>query len=280
MRPGNYASSCTSSSESTGDDPMTQETMQIIDPITGRRIEISGTTEQIAALKELSDLVERGQQKAVPDATRRALDAGLDPIEVLTKGLQAGLAVVGERFKRQTAFIPEVLITARAMQAGFTVLKPLIAPANAKPQGIVVLGTVKGDLHDIGKGIVATMFEGAGFEVHDLGVNVEPAAFIEKVVDVKADIVGMSALLSTTMMMHKATIEAMAEAGIRGNVSVICGGAPVTAKFAEEIGSDGWAAEAMSAVEVGKALMNPSWDGQFVNGGMLQQDQSASMATA
>lgn len=259
---------------------MTQETMQIIDPITGDRIEISGTAEQVAALKALSSLVERGQQQAVPDATRRALDAGLEPIEILTNGLQAGLAVVGERFKRQTAFIPEVLITARAMQAGFKVLKPLIAPANSKPQGVVVLGTVKGDLHDIGKGIVGTMFEGAGFEVHDLGVNVAPDAFIEKIVDIKADIVGMSALLSTTMMMHKTTIGALEEAGIRGKVNVLCGGAPVTAKFAEEIGSDGWASEAMSAVEVGKALMNPTWDGQFINGGMLQKGASVGMATA
>lgn len=259
---------------------MTQATMQIIDPITGERIEISGTREQIDVLKELSSLVERGDVKNVPDATQRALNSGLEPIKILINGLQAGLAVVGERFKRQAAFIPEVLITARAMKAGFTVLKPLITPENSKPQGTVVLGTVKGDLHDIGKGIVATMLEGAGFEVHDLGVNVTPEKFIEKVKAVNADIVGMSALLSTTMMMHKTTIEAIEKAGIRHKVKVICGGAPVTAKFASEIGSDGWAPEAMSAVEVVKTLMDSSWDGTFVQGGTQKPGVAAKAASA
>jgi len=259
---------------------MTLETMQIIDPVTGDRVEISGTSEQVAALKELSDLVERGDAKKVPDATQRALDTGLEPLAILINGLQAGLAVVGERFKRGVSFIPEVLVTARAMNAGFAILKPLIAPADSKPQGIIVLGTVKGDLHDIGKGIVATMFEGAGFEVHDLGVNVTPKTFIEKIVAVNADIMGMSALLSTTMMMHKTTIEALREAGIRDKVKVMCGGAPVTAKFAQEIGSDGWAPEAMSAVEVGKMLLSSSWDGKFIHGGTLKPKAAMPSATA
>ncbi len=254
---------------------MTRETTQIIDPITGKRVEISGTSEQIAILKKISELVERGENEKVPDATRRALEAGLEPLEVLTNGLQAGLAVVGERFKRQLAFIPEVLITARAMKAGFEVLKPLISPANSKPQGVVVLGTVKGDLHDIGKGIVGTMLEGAGFEVHDLGVNVAPETFVEKVSEVKADIVGMSALLSTTMMMHKSTIEAIQAAGIRDSVKLMCGGAPVTSKFAEEIGSDGWASGALTAVEAAKVLMGASWDGSFVNGDTLAASETA-----
>lgn len=257
---------------------MAMETMTIIDPITGDLVEVSGTTEQIAALKELSKLVETGQDKLVPDATRRALDTGLAPLQVLINGLQAGLAVVGDRFKRQLAFIPEVLITARAMKAGFAVIKPMIAPANAKPQGVVVLGTVKGDLHDIGKGIVGTMLEGAGFEVHDLGVNVSPEKFIEKIVAVKADIMGMSALLSTTMMMHKTTIKAMEAAGIRGQVRVMSGGAPVSQKFAEEIGADGWAAEALTAVEVAKVLINPSWDGKFVSGAKLMKAAAARAA--
>ncbi|KAA3628721.1 MAG: cobalamin-binding protein [Proteobacteria bacterium] len=253
--------------------------MQIIDPVTGDRVEVSGTSEQIEALKALSDLVEHGDVNNVPDATQRALDSGLEPLAILVNGLQAGLAVVGERFKRGTAFIPEVLVTARAMNAGFAVLKPLISPGSSKPRGTIVLGTVKGDLHDIGKGIVATMFEGAGFEVHDLGVNVTPEMFIEKVVAVNADIVGMSALLSTTMMMHKTTIEALREAGLRDKVKVICGGAPVTAKFAQEIGSDGWAPEAMSAVDVGKTLLSPSWDGEFVHGGTLKPKAATHSAT-
>lgn len=257
---------------------MAMETMTIIDPITGDLVEVSGTSEQIAALKELSKLVETGQDKQVPDATRRALDTGLAPLQVLINGLQAGLAVVGERFKRQLAFIPEVLVTARAMKAGFAVIKPMIAPANAKPQGVVVLGTVKGDLHDIGKGIVGTMLEGAGFEVHDLGVNVSPEKFIEKIVAVKADIMGMSALLSTTMMMHKTTIKAMEAAGIRGQVKVMSGGAPVSMKFAQEIGADGWAAEALTAVEVAKVLINPGWDGQFVSGSNLMKAAAARAA--
>lgn len=245
--------------------------MQIIDPISGDYVEVSGTLEQISVLKEIMKLVEEGDNIKVLDATSRALETGLEPLEILVNGLQAGLAVVGERFKRNIAFIPEVLITARAMKAGFEVLKPLIAPTNSKPQGIVVLGTVKGDLHDIGKGIVGTMFEGAGFDVHDLGVNVPPEKFIEKIKEVNADIIGMSALLSTTMMMHKTTIEAITKAGLRDKVKILSGGAPVTDKFAEEIGSDGWAADAMAAVEVGKRLMNPDWDGKFVNGGSLKQ---------
>jgi len=181
------------------------------------------------------------------------------------------LAVVGDRFKRQVAFIPEVLITARAMKAGMQVLKPLIAPTGQKPKAVVVMGTVKGDLHDIGRGIVSTMMEGAGFEVHDCGVNVSPEQFIAKVKEVKADIVGMSALLSTTMMMHKTTIQALEQAGMRDKVKVMSGGAPVTAAFAEEIGADGWAPDALTAVEAAKILMGTGWDGNFVNGGALSQ---------
>lgn len=254
---------------------MTAETMQIIDPITGDFIDISGSPQQIGALKELSLLVQRGDDKAVPDATRHALDTGLEPLQILMHGLQAGLAVVGVQFKKQLVFIPEVLVTARAMKAGFAVLKPLIAPSNTKPQGVVVMGTVKGDLHDIGKGIVVTMLEGAGFEVHDLGISVPPEKFIEKIVAVKADIMGMSALLSTTMMMHKVTINAMRQAGIRDKVKVMSGGAPVTAKFAEEIGADGWAVDALSAVEVAKALMSGSSNGKFVSGAALKQAAAA-----
>jgi 5-methyltetrahydrofolate--homocysteine methyltransferase len=262
---------CAATDLATGKQIMTISTMKIIDPVTGRQKQISGPADQISALKELMTLVERGDHTKVPEATQKALDTGLSAVEVLTNGLQAGLAVVGERFKRQAAFIPEVLVTARAMKAGMPVLKPLIALAQQKSQGVVVLGTVKGDLHDIGRGIVSTMMEGAGFEVHDCGVNVSPEQFIEKVKEAKADIMGMSALLSTTMMMHKTTIEALERAGMRDKVKVMSGGAPVTAAFAEEIGADGWAPDALTAVEAAKVLMRSGWNGNFVNGAALNE---------
>lgn len=255
---------------------MSVETMQIIDPISGELIDISGTPEQIGALKELAGLVERGEHLKVPEATQQALDAGLPPFDVLINGLQAGLAVVGDRFKRQIAFIPEVLITARAMKTGMTVLKPLLAPLGSKPKGVVVLGTVKGDLHDIGKSIVGIMMEGAGFEVHDCGVNTSPEQFIQKIQEVNADIMGMSALLSTTMMMHKVTVKALEEAGIRDKVKVMSGGAPVTAAFAEgDVGADAWAPDALTAVEAAKILLSREWDRKFVNGGALKQSVAA-----
>lgn len=259
---------------------MTIEKMNIIDPVTGQMKEVSGPAEQINALKDLMGLVERGDHAKVPQATQRALDTGLSAIDVLMNGLQAGLAVVGDRFKRQVAFIPEVLITARAMKAGMQVLKPLIVPTGQKPKAVVVMGTVKGDLHDIGRGIVSTMMEGAGFEVHDCGVNVTPEKFIAKIKEVKADIVGMSALLSTTMMMHKVTIQALEQAGMRGQVKVMCGGAPVTAAFAKEIGADGWAPDALTAVEAARVLLGSDWDGNFVNGGALSQARAAAAANA
>ena len=259
---------------------MTNETMTIIDPISGRLVEISRPTEQIRALKELLGFVERGEHTKVPIATQRALDAGLTPEDVLMNGLQAGLAVVGERFKRELAFIPEVLITARAMKSGMTVLRPLLVRTGNKAKGVVVLGTVKGDLHDIGRGIVATMMEGAGFEIHDCGVNTSPEQFISKIQEVKADIVGMSALLSTTMMMHKVTIKAIEEAGIRDKVRVMSGGAPVTAQFAQEIGADGWAPDALTAVKAANVLMNSQWDRSFVNGGALNQTEPTESSIA
>lgn len=257
---------------------MSIEKMNIVDPVSGKMKEITGPAEQINALKELMGLVERGDHAKVAEATQKALDTGLPALEVLMNGLQAGLAVVGERFKRQAAFIPEVLVTARAMKAGMPVLKPLIAPTGQKPKGVVVLGTVKGDLHDIGLGIVGTMMEGAGFEVHNCGVNVSPEQFIDKIKAVKADIVGMSALLSTTMMMHKTTIEALNSTGMRDQVKVMSGGAPVTAAFAEEIGADGWAPDALSAVEAAKTLIGADWDKRFVNGAVLGQTRALSAA--
>lgn len=243
--------------------------MQIIDPITGEFRTVTGTPEQLEALQALADLVEKGQQNEVPEATQRALDTDLDPFDVMVNGLQAGLAVVGDRFKRRIAFIPEVLITARAMQRGMDVLKPLLAPAGAKPIGVVVLGTVKGDLHDIGKKMCGIMLEGEGFEIHDLGVNVAPEAFAEKIIEVEADIMGMSALLSTTMMMHRQTIKYLDSVGLRDKVKVMSGGAPVTADFAKEIGADAYAPDAATTVATARMLLQDAWDGQFINGDAL-----------
>jgi 5-methyltetrahydrofolate--homocysteine methyltransferase len=254
------------------------ETMQIIDPITGDLIDVTAAPEQIQALKRLAAHVECGEHVAVPDATRAALDTGLPPFDVLINGLQAGLAVVGDRFKRHLAFIPEVLITARAMKTGMTVLAPLLAPTGQKPKGVVVLGTVKGDLHDIGKGIVEIMMEGAGFEVHDCGVNTSPEQFVRKIIDVKADIMGMSALLSTTMTNQKVTVKALEEAGLRDRVKVMSGGAPVTAQFAQEIGADAWAPDALTAVEAAKRLLASDWDGTFVNGSALKRSKAELLA--
>ncbi|MCL4768050.1 MAG: corrinoid protein [Hyphomicrobiaceae bacterium] len=257
---------------------MTTEILSIIDPVTGGTREISGPSNQIAALRELIGLVERGDHNKVPTATEKALETGLSALEVLMNGLQAGLAVVGERFKRQKAFIPEVLMTARAMKAGMPVLKPLLTATQGKPQGVVVLGTVKGDLHDVGRGIVGTMMEGAGFQVHDVGVNVAPEVFIAKIKEVNADIIGMSALLSTTMMMQKATIQALRDAGMRDTVKVMSGGAPVTAAFAEEVGADGWAPDALTAVEAAKVLMGTDWNGKFVSGAALSRARAPAAA--
>ncbi len=251
------------------------ETLEVIDPVTGERKQITGPPEQIKALKELADYVERGQADPVPDATQRALDTGLPAFEVMINGLQAGLAVVGDRFKRDLAFIPEVLLTARAMQRGMDVLKPLLAPENKEPKGVVVLGTVKGDLHDIGKKMVGIMFEGEGFEVHDLGVNVAPQAFLDKVIEVRANIMGMSALLSTTMLMHRETIEYIKQAGHRDKVRIMSGGAPLTAKFAREVGADAYAPNAASAVAAAKLLMNKGWNGEFIDGDEFTRAEAA-----
>jgi 5-methyltetrahydrofolate--homocysteine methyltransferase len=251
------------------------DVFEVIDPVTGQRKKISGASEQIKALMELAALVEHGDAKEVPAATQRALDLGLPPYDVLVNGLQAGLAIVGERFKLQQAFIPEVLVTARAMQTGMEVLKPLLAPTGKKPKGVVVLGTVKGDLHDIGKKMVGIMMEGEGFQVHDLGVNVPPEKFLEKIMEVQADIMGMSALLSTTMLMHRETIRHIAAAGYRDKIRVMAGGAPVTAAFAQEIGADAYAPDAISAVAAANRLMQDGWNRSFVDGGTLVQAAAA-----
>ena len=197
-----------------------------------------------------------GDMDAVEAATRKAIDDGVSPKEILDDGLIAGMDVVGRDFKAGDLFIPEVLQCARAMHAGLEILRPLLAESGVPAQGKLVIGTVAGDLHDIGKNLVSMMFQGAGFEVIDLGTDVPPEKFVEAVRAENADIVGMSALLTTTMPSMKATIDALIQAGLRDKVKVLIGGAPVTAIYAEDIGADSSAPDAGAAVEVARELLS------------------------
>jgi 5-methyltetrahydrofolate--homocysteine methyltransferase len=206
-------------------------------------------------LKDLAEKVEKGKHLEAKEATQKALDSGIQPYDVLVKGLQAGLAVVGERFKRNECFIPEVLLAARAMHFGMDVLRPLLAESGSQPIGKIVLGTVQDDLHDIGKNMVGMMLEGAGFHVVDMGVNVPVEKFVEAVEREEAGILGLSALLSTTMPNLKTVIERLEENGLRDKIKVLVGGAPVTEIYAMEIGADGFAPDAANAVDKAKELL-------------------------
>ncbi|MEA3439097.1 MAG: corrinoid protein [Chloroflexota bacterium] len=207
-------------------------------------------------LKQMQTDLYDGDMEAVEAATRKAIDDGMSPKEILDDGLIAGMDVVGRDFKTGDLFIPEVLLCARAMHAGLDVLRPLLSESGVPAQGKLVIGTVAGDLHDIGKNLVSMMFQGAGFEVIDLGTDVSPEKFVETVRAENADLVGMSALLTTTMPSMKATIEALIQAGLRDKVRVLIGGAPVTAKYAEDIGADSFAPDAGAAVEVARELFS------------------------
>ncbi len=184
-----------------------------------------------------------------------ALDGNIDPTIILNDGMIAAMAEVGHRFENGDYFVPEMLIAARAMQTGMTILKPKLQQADVKAIGTVVIGTVKGDLHDIGKNLVSMMLEGAGFEIKDLGTDVSPDKFVNAARENKAQIVAMSALLTTTMPNMKTTLEALKEAGIRDQVKVMIGGAPVTENYTNHIGADGYAPDASRAVTVAKSLL-------------------------
>jgi 5-methyltetrahydrofolate--homocysteine methyltransferase len=203
-------------------------------------------------LQDIASSLYKGENEAVAELVQKALDQGLAPQEVLSGGLIAGMDEVGKDFKAGELFVPEVLIAARAMHAGMGVLRPLLAEADVPSAGKFVVGTVEGDLHDIGKNLVKMMIEGAGFETVDLGTDVKAAAFVDAVREHQPKVVGMSALLTTTMVNMKGTIEALEEAGLRDQVKVMVGGAPVTAAFAEEIGADAYAPDAASAVDVAR----------------------------
>lgn len=203
----------------------------------------------MADYQGIADALIKGQAPKVKELIQQALDENVPPAEVLNNGLIAGMAVVGERFKKCEIYVPEVLIAARAMKAGMEILKPRLSAAGIKPRGTFAIGTVKGDLHDIGKNLVMMMVEGAGYSIMDLGVDVTPEKFVQAVKD-GAQVVGMSALLTTTMPAMKNTIDAIKAAGIRENVKIVVGGAPLTQSFADEIGADGYAPDAASASDL------------------------------
>ena len=196
-----------------------------------------------------------GEAKPVVELTQEGLEMNMDPLTLLFDALIPALEEVGRLFEIGEYFVPEMLISARAMQGAMGILKPLIAETGAKPIGTFVMGTVKGDIHDIGKNLCDIMLEGAGFVVIDLGVNVPPEKFVEAILEHKPQAVGMSAFLTTTMPMFKKNIEAIKEAGLRDQVKILVGGAPVTQEYADIVGADGYAPDASSAVRLTKELL-------------------------
>ena len=208
----------------------------------------------MADLEGLTTAIEAGDRTAAARATQQAIDEGYNP-QLILDAMTAAMNAVGARFQRNEIFVPEMLIAARAMQGALDILRPLLAETGAQQVGTYVMGTVKGDVHDIGKNLVNIMLEGAGFTVHDLGVNVAPEVFIDAINEYKPDIVGFSAFLTTTMPMFKANINAFEKAGIRDDVIVMVGGAPVTQEYATAVGADGYAADASSAVRLAKDLI-------------------------
>jgi len=206
-------------------------------------------------LDNLYECILDGEMGAAPANVQAALDAGIAPDVILNEGMIAAMAEVGQLFEEGEFFVPEMLIAARAMQAGLVVLKPHLVASGVEPLGTVVVGTVQGDMHDIGKNLVTMMLEGAGFEVIDLGVDVKPETFIESIRENKPQVVAMSALLTTTMPKMGVTIDAMREAGVLETVKVMVGGAPVTAEFAEKIGANGYAQDASQAANLAKTFL-------------------------
>ncbi len=209
----------------------------------------------MSVLQEIAENLMKGKAPAVKELVTKALDDGIEPAEVLGEGLIAGMNVIGARFKKNEVYVPEVLIAARAMHAGMDILKPKLVAAGVEPIGKVVIGTVKGDLHDIGKNLVCMMLEGAGFEVLDIGIDCAAEKFIETAKDKDAKIIAMSALLTTTMPSMKGVIEELDKAGLKGIIKTMIGGAPVTQNYADEIGADGYSPDAASAVDLAKTFL-------------------------
>jgi 5-methyltetrahydrofolate--homocysteine methyltransferase len=212
----------------------------------------------VADLKDIKDAILKGKFNDIARLVQQTLDAGESPDHIVGMGLIAGMTEVGVLFKNNEMYIPEVLVSARAMHAGMEVLKPLLEDTGMNRAGSLVLGTVKGDLHDIGKNLVGMMFKGAGYDVFDIGIDQPAENFIEAVRQTEAQVMGMSALLTTTMTEMPRVIEALKESGLREKVHVIVGGAPVTADFASSIGADGYAPDAGSALDKAKELIGKS----------------------
>ena len=209
----------------------------------------------MSIINEISEFLQKGRAKNVKALVEQALSEGVDAKAILNEGLLDGMMIVGGKFKRNEVFVPEVLVAARAMNAGLAILEPKLVEIGNEPVGKAVIGTVKGDLHDIGKNLVAMMLKGAGFEVIDLGVDVEAETFITKAEEEGADVICMSALLTTTMQSMKDTVELLKEKGLRDKYIVMIGGAPITDSFAEEIGADFYTPDAASAAEVAKEVV-------------------------
>lgn len=209
----------------------------------------------MSIVKEIASAVEAGKSKVVGGLVEQALNEGVEPAVILNEGMISAMGIVGEKFKNNEIFVPEMLIAARAMKKGVEVLQPFLAKQGVEPIGKIILGTISGDLHDIGKNLVGMMIEGAGFKVLDLGVDVPPEKFIEVMKEnPDCKVVALSALLTSTMPALTSTIKAIEEAGLRGTVKIMVGGAPVTQAFADEIGADGYSEDAASAAELAKKL--------------------------
>lgn len=206
-------------------------------------------------LETLYQSVIEGSANGVKEQVEVCLKKGISPESVLNDGMVSAMAEVGRLFEEGEYFVPEMLVSARAMKTGLAILRPYLAQANVKSAGRVLIGTVQGDLHDIGKNLVAIMFEGAGFEVIDMGTDIPAGDFVKAVQEKKADILAMSALLTTTMPRMQETIEALKDSGVRESVKVMIGGAPVTQKYADDIGADGFSSDAGRAVTVAKELI-------------------------
>jgi 5-methyltetrahydrofolate--homocysteine methyltransferase len=209
----------------------------------------------MSVLEDIAENLMKGKANDVKALVEKALSEGEEPGKILNEGLLKGMSVVGERFKKNEVYVPEVLIAARAMKSGMSVLQPKLAESGVEPVGVAVIGTVKGDLHDIGKNLVGMMLEGAGFKVVDLGIDVPPEKFVEGATESKAKVVGVSALLTTTMTNMKAVIDAFKSSPLAGEAKVMIGGAPVTQAFCDEIGADGYAPDAASAADLAKELI-------------------------
>ncbi len=207
-----------------------------------------------AILQEISTMLQKGKMKDVAELTKKALDEGLAPLTILNEGLMPGMDIIGERFKNNDIFIPEVLIAARAMAAGTDVLRPLLVGESAQNKGTVVIGTIKDDLHDIGKNLVRMMMESKGLTVIDLGNNVAPQKFVEEAIKNNAQIIAASALLTTTMVHMKELVNLVKGSELAGKTKVMIGGAPVNQAFADNIGADSYTADASSAAETAIAL--------------------------